>query len=518
MAGAGASGADRAAEKAAMVLYRQARQAELAGDRTRAYLLYSQAAAKDPGNKQAWIRAQGLKPAEAGAQGENRKNELPLAFSGGDIFGEATAQDLAANRRILPPAELSGREGRRDFDLRGLDSKQAFELVAKAFGLEPVFDSAYQVRTNLRVRLSDADYRDALRSVEAASDSFAVPLNSRLFLVANETTQKRSELDAVTTVVIPAPEPFSIQDIQEIATAVRGTLDVQKLFVDSARRLIVIRDRSSKVRMAQKLVQDVMKPRAQVAVDVELLTTDDSSSLNYGMSLPTSFQVSWLGRASSLSTTYPGGFSAALGIGGGKSFIGLGLTNASLFGYASKSNARTLLNAEVVATDGTPATLHVGDRYPIQANSYLGTTTGTGTTFTPPPSITFEDLGLLLKVTPRVHDGGDVTLEVEAEFKLLGSKSVDNIPVISNRKFQSKVRVANGEWAILAGLMTDSEGHTVTGMPGLSLLPLLRTNSRTRGHGETLIVFKPRVLNLPAMESVMRPAWVGTESHPRPAM
>ena len=79
----------------------------------------------------------------------------------------------------------------------------------------------------------------------------------------------------------------------------------------------------------------------------------------------------------------------------------------------------------------------------------------------------FEDLGLVLKVTPHIHGTDEVTLDVNAEFKLLGAASVDGIPVISSRKYESKTRVMTGEWAVLAGLMTSSEARTITGITHL---------------------------------------------------
>jgi len=171
-----------------------------------------------------------------------------------------------------------------------------------------------------------------------------------------------------------------------------------------------------------------------------------------------------------------------------------------------------LLNSEVVAVDGLPSTLHVGDKFPIATNGYFGTTTGTGQVFTPPPTINYEDLGLVLKVTPHVHGVEEVSLDIDAEFKLLGAGSVDGIPIVSARKFESKVRVGTGEWAVLGGLMTGSEARTITGIPLLSSIPLLRNNKTTHEDSETLIILKPHLLILPPTETATWRAYCGTET------
>ena len=92
--------------------------------------------------------------------------------------------------------------------------------------------------------------------------------------MANDTPQKRTDFERTAAIVVPFTETISVQEIQEVATSVRGTLDIQKLMVDTQRHLILIRDRVTKVRLAQKLLEDLMRPRAQVAIEVEILTTD----------------------------------------------------------------------------------------------------------------------------------------------------------------------------------------------------------------------------------------------------
>ena len=77
----------------------------------------------------------------------------------------------------------------------------------------------------------------------------------------------------------------------------------------------------------------------------------------------------------------------------------------------------------------------------------------------------------------------EVTLDLDAEFKLLGATSSNGIPVVANTQYQSKVDVMTGEWAVLSGLMTSQEAKTITGLPILSYIPLLRQQHHHQGSG-----------------------------------
>ena len=493
-------------------LFQQGQKAERSGETVRAYLLYAEAAAADPTNLKYWERAQALRPL-ASLMKDTPLAPKDLAPNKIDrtLFGSITDQELEQARKPLPPPILNAAPGRQDFDLRA-DSKALWEAIAKAFHLTVVFDIAYQPVPAFRFQLSSADYRDALRALEAATNSFLRPVSDHMIFVANDTPAKRTEFEGTAAVVIPFPETISTQELQEIATGVRGTLDMTRLMIDTQRHLILIRDRVTKVRLAEKMFQDLMRPRAQVAVEVDILTTDQSSALSYGISWPTAFPLVNFPIKSNLLNVIPSGFSNFLTFGGGASMIGIGVTSAQLFANVAKSSADTVLHSELVALDGQPSTLHVGNKYPIVTNAYIGNTSGGGTVYTPPPSFTFEDLGLVLKVTPHIHGNDEVSLDLSAEFKLLGASSIDGIPVIANRKYESKTRVMAGEWAVLAGLMTSSEARSITGLPILSLIPLLRSNNVNTDYGQTLIVLKPHVLALPPSESPTWRAWCGTET------
>ena len=517
-----------AADQTAVQLFREAQKAEQAGEPVRAYLLYVQAAAKDPNNMAYWTRAQALRPiammtqpssAPLGSGTLDTPDGKPRTEIDPAVLGNISDRDLLdANRHPLPPVELKAAPGRQDFDLRG-GSKDLWEKVGAAFNLLVVFDTGYQQVSMVRFSVTNVDYREALRLLQDATGSFVVPAADRLIIVANDTPQKRNELETTATAVIPVPEPVTVQEVQEIATAVRGTLDIQRLIVDTTRKMVLVRDHVWKVRAAEALIHDLMRGKPQVAIDIDFIAIDRSKSKTWGIDLPTQFPIVSLGylvngRTPNLISTLPAGVASFLTFGAGSSFMGLGLTNATLLAQASKNDATTLLQSEVVSSDGQPVSFHVGEKYPIVTAQYIAPPSTTQS-FVPPPQFNFEDLGLVLKITPHVHGTEEMTLEISAEYKLLGASSSDGIPIISNRKFESKVRLLNGEWAVLAGLVDDESHRTVSGIPGLSAIPILRKNTHDQSRSETMIVLKPHLLYLPPTEMPTKVDWIGTETRGR---
>jgi general secretion pathway protein D len=121
-------------------------------------------------------------------------------------------------------------------------------------------------------------------------------------------------------------------------------------------------------------------------------------------------------------------------------------------------------------------------------------------------------------MTPKVHGIDEMTLDVDAEFKVLGSASFNGIPVISTRKLVSRVRLKNDETAVVAGLMSLNEARSITGLAGLAQIPglgaLVSQRERSKDSGDVVIVLRPHLISLPPDEFVTRTMWVGTESHP----
>ncbi len=411
--------------------------------------------------------------------------------------------------------ELKASPDRKDLDFRG-DSRLLFEQVAKSYGLDAVFDGDYQPIAPFRFRLDGVDYREALNALQAATSSFVVPVSERVFLVAKDTTQKRTDLEPTVTVVEELAAPVTIQEAQEAARAVQQALAITRLTVDTQRHLVLFRDRVSRVRPAQQLFLQMMRYPAVVSIEVEFLELTKASETSYGLSLQTMFPLVYFGDWFHSKPSIPAGFTKFLTFGGGKSLFGIGVTDATMFARMSRSLGRTLLRTEVRATDGQAASIHVGDKYPIATSGFFGSITGNAYSF--PPQFNFEDLGLVLKVTPKVHGMEEVTLDFESEFKVLTGESFNNIPVIANRKLTSQIRLRTGEWAIVAGMLVSQDTRSVSGPAGLSLVPALGHLFREQTHNDDerqiLLVLKPALLSVPPNQLPTQAVWTGSENRP----
>ncbi len=509
------------AHEEASYLAHLAAKAEQSGETARAYVLYSQAYALDPTNLAWAVRIQSLGGAiaqdpnlrkEADKLKKEPKPEAPADYS---IFGTVTKEQAAEALQPLPPTELQAGAGTRDFNLRG-DARTLYEQVAKEYRLLVVFDSDFKPADQLHFQLDQADYRTALRVLQAATDSFITPVGDRLIFVASDTTAKRTEFERTVSVAIPIPETETPQELQEVATAVRATMDIRQLLVDTANRIFLVRDRVSKVRPAEALVESLMHPHAQVEIGVKLLTTDDSRSTTWGLSLPSSFPLVDFGHIGSsvASSSIPSGIMSFLSFGGGATFLGIGITNTQLFAEATKSITTNVFDANLVASDGQPATMTAGSKYPLVTSTFIATVPGGSL---PPPTIQFEDLGLTLKITPHVHGTDEVTLDVEAQYELLGAQTANGVPTLDNRKYQSSVRLLTGQEAVITGLLTKTEARSLSGIAGLASVPIigkmLSQNTNSTDRSDTLIVITPRLVSLPPDNN--SPALLtGTETRP----
>ncbi len=168
--------------------------------------------------------------------------------------------------------------------------------------------------------------------------------------------------------------------------------------------------------------------------------------------------------------------------------------------FGSSANANLLSTPSLMTLDNQPAEIVVGQNVPFRTGSF----STTGNTAAPFTTIEREDVGITLRVHPRIYDGDVVRLEVSQEVSSLVNAVVPGASdLITNRRsIQTTVLADNGGTVVLGGLITDDRVTGVSKVPLLGDTPLiggLFRNTTKSGTRRTLFVFlRPTILRNPA--------------------
>jgi type II secretory pathway component GspD/PulD (secretin) len=480
----------------------------------RAYLLYAEAAVRDPSNpsyranrdalasianlltkadiQNANISAD-IRTAEKAAK-EAPQTEPPIEF--------ASESEWARDPNLQPLPEIEASKSPATFDVRG-DTRSLFQQVTAAYGIGVIFDPELPAGRSVHFNLDHADFRTAMEALTAVTHTFLFPVSQKQIVVAEDKEAKRNELEPMILLTFPLPNALEQKDLIEAANAVRSVLNMRTLGWDSVNRTVMIRDRVHRARVGRALMEALLLPKAQVSLEVQLMTLDTEKNYHYGASLQTEFQLIDFGHIGGFQNILPSAINAMnfLAFGGGATLFGLGLSDATLFATYSNAFSENIFDATVVVSDGQTASMHVGDKYPIPQTLYTGAQSAAPSIYNPIGEFTVEDLGLTLKMTPRINGDEDVSIDIEADFKSLGTQTIDTVPAINEREFKGSVTLRQGELAVLAGMDSSSFNKTRNGLRGLAEIPgvnqILSENTRATQTSRTLVVVKPTITRLP---------------------
>jgi len=133
--------------------------------------------------------------------------------------------------------------------------------------------------------------------------------------------------------------------------------------------------------------------------------------------------------------------------------------------------AHILSEPSVLCTNNKEATIYVGQTMSILTQAQQSTQ-GQGNIVN---NYSREDIGITLKVKPRLSSNNKVSLEVETQIEDVdpSSEQMADRPTTTKRKVVTNAIVNNGETIILGGLMKKVNGKGVYKVPLLGDIPIL---------------------------------------------
>ncbi len=373
---------------------------------------------------------------------------------------------------------------------RGATVREAYQALGKAAGLNFIFD-AQLPDTPITLDLSDVAVEQALNALAGVARTFHRVVDPRVVMVVPDTPTKRREYEqqVVKTFFL------SNADVKDTIDLLRIVLGARRVGPVPGVNALTINDTPDKVAAAERIVQIVDKHRAEVVVEVEILEVNRTRLKDYGIEI-TSGVPGVLGISGAIfpSTTVEEVIRDSQGNPvfvnerpltlGDNPYAKENLVLTALPGVIyrllkSDSDTRLLANPQLRTTEGNTAQARFGDQVPVPVTVFTPIAQG-GVAQQPVTSFEYKNVGVNIDLTPRVHHDGEVSLGLKLEISSLGPLFQNN-PTFRSRIVNSALRLKDGETNMLAGLISDEERLSLTGLPGLSDIPILgQIFSRTR--------------------------------------
>ncbi len=299
--------------------------------------------------------------------------------------------------------------------------------------------------------------------------------------------------------------PFGSLSMPVSAPAASGGDGRVKITPDTTTNSLLIFADREKMRLINQVLQQLDRPRVQVAIEATIAEVSLNEGLEYGVQymlkgLQNGTERSSVGfshvASQVLGRVLPG-FNALLGPAQDP--------RAILSALSSRTSVRVLSAPSVVALDNQVASIKVGDEVPVattQASLVGPSSTGLLTSPVIPVTnnIEYRSTGVILRVLPRVTANGNVTLEVEQEISnvVKNTSSGTLTPTVSQRVIKSAVSVMSGQTVLLGGLISDRRTGGKTGIPFLSdiayLGDLFARNETARDRTELIVFIQPKII------------------------
>jgi general secretion pathway protein D len=483
------------------------RKLVIAGDEQGALVEFLHAAEIDPGNEAAQQEIAKLR--------ERRGEQAPKADAG--LAEEAGTQDDLES--MGAPAELKPLSNEPVTLHMTEDTKVIYQAVGKAAGINILFDPDYTSK-RIQVDLNNVSLLDALRIIGTMSNTFWRTVTPNTIFVALNSRAKRTELDDQAVQTFYLSNAWQQNDLTDVQTAIRNVLTTVKVYAVAGQNAIVCRGTPDELLLAQKLINDLDKARAEVVVDIAVLEVSKNWERTLGVSWPSSVGIALQPPTSSTTTsTGTGTGTGTTGTSSVPTLYDLAHLKASNFAVTigsatanlllTDSNTKILQNPRIRATDAQKATMKIGERIPIATGSYQTGAAVAAVSSLVNTQFQYQDVGVNIEMTPTVHFDHDVTLKIKIEVtSQSGSVTISGVtePILSQRVVDQVIRLREGEASILGGIQDKQEQVSWNGIPGLSSIPILKylfgSKDRTVSDDELVFLVVPHIVRSQTLDSV----------------
>jgi hypothetical protein len=465
-----------------------------------------------------------------------------------DRLDEATRIAPAILNNALPAPLADSAEihldpvnSRATFHFTG-DVRSLFTQLGSAYSVKVQFDDSVPSR-QVVFNVDDVDFFTAVKLACRVSKSMWAALGTQQMLVAADNPENHKQYDQMLLQTFILPPHSTPQEATDLVTTMRNMFDLRFVSSGQTSGIVEVRGPAPAVQACARLMEQLGNQRPQVMFDVRVFQISHQLTRNMGLHIPNTFnlfnipaaalaglagqniqqlinQLISSGGINQVGSSALSGLLSQLGgqqnsifsqplatFGGGLTFEGLSLDHLAATLSLNESWVHSLEDMTIRTGQGTDATFHLGEKFPILNASYapiynspqISQVLGNQSYIPPFPSVSYEDLGLNVKIKPTVHGDSSVSLQLELQVRSLTGQSDNGVPVISNREYKGSITLKDGEPAFVAGEVSRTDTLSMSGIPGLGMVPGLNmamvNNSKQENDDELMISITPHILS-----------------------
>ena len=274
----------------------------------------------------------------------------------------------------------------------------------------------------------------------------------------------------------------------------------------TATNSVALKDTRERVEAAGRLIAAIDKARPEVVIDVELLEVDRTRLREFGLQMASPGSTGISGSAdvnrTGLTLENLRNLTAA-------DVLMSGVPGVYYRLLKNDANTRTMASPQLRTSEGIAAQARFGERVPLPVTTFAPIAAG-GINQQPITSYVYENIGVNIDITPRMHHDDDVSLALKISLSNISGEGYGGLPTFGNREISTTIRLKDGETNMLAGLIRDDERLIKTGLAGLSDIPLVgglfTTHRKQTQQTDIILTITPHIVRvLELSESDLRP-------------
>jgi len=390
--------------------------------------------------------------------------------------------------------------------LKKSDIKDVLMIISELTGLNIVISP--NVTDTITADLKDVSVRSALDAI-LKPNGYSYFVQENVIIVKTTEIQMIGELETAVIKLKYISSNDLTGPLSSIMTS-RGTLVpfipvISNQGTTGPPNVIIVSDVQENIQRIQKLIHELDKPIPNINIAIRFIESQMDTSKGFGVDW--SQKPIQLGESSSTdsSFTFPININN-VNIG---TLNPLQLSNALRIMQA-RGKSKLLSSPQVTTMDNHEAETEVVTTVYIeglsnqnQKYSTLGTSqqpNNLSANFLNINTVQEKDIGIKLKVTPRVNEGNKITLVVNTTVEALLSAaevSTDK-PRSTKRTVKTQVTVNNGDTVIIGGLIAENTIENLKFVPILNSIPLIgklfQSTSMVKEQRELLIFITPNIV------------------------